>query len=51
MEFKRYAIEDARNEHEKAYGPLYTLLSKHVSGSCEKKGFGLSLRTEGDWMT
>jgi hypothetical protein len=28
MEFKRDQIEDARNELEKAYGPLYTLLNK-----------------------
>ena len=28
MESKRDQIEDARNELEKAYGPLYTLLNK-----------------------
>jgi hypothetical protein len=28
MESKRHQIEDARNELEKAYGPLYTLLNK-----------------------
>jgi hypothetical protein len=28
MESKRHQIEDARNELEKAYGPIYTLLNK-----------------------
>jgi hypothetical protein len=41
MEFKRHAIEDARNELEKAYGPLYTLLNKHASGGGAEKGFWL----------
>lgn len=41
LETKWHKIEDARNELEKAYGPLYTLLNKITSSSDEKKGFWL----------
>jgi hypothetical protein len=41
METKWHKLEDARNELEKAYGPLYTLLNKITSSSDEKKGFWL----------
>jgi hypothetical protein len=41
LEAKWHKIEDARNELEKAYGPLYTLLNKITSSSDEKKGFWL----------
>ncbi len=41
MESKRHAIEDARNELEKAYGPLYTLLNKGSSGGGAEKSFWL----------
>ena len=41
MESKRHAIEDARNELEKAYGPLYTLLNKRALGDGEEKSFWL----------
>jgi hypothetical protein len=41
LEAKWHKIEDARNELEKAYGPLYTLLNKITSLSDEKKGFWL----------
>jgi hypothetical protein len=36
-------IEDARNELEKAYGPLYTLLNKASSYSIEEKAFWLEV--------
>jgi hypothetical protein len=38
-EAKRHQIEDARNELEKAYGPLYTLLNKTTK--VESSGFWL----------
>jgi hypothetical protein len=41
LEAKWHKIEDARNELEKAYGPLYTLLNKITSSSDENKGFWL----------
>ena len=41
MEAKWHKIEDARNELEKAYGPLYTLLNKFTSSSDDKIGFWL----------
>lgn len=41
LEAKWHKIEDARNELEKAYGPLYTLLNKITSSSDDKKGFWL----------
>ena len=41
LETKWHKIEDARNELEKAYGPLYTLLNKITSSSDGKKGFWL----------
>jgi hypothetical protein len=41
MEAKWHKIEDARNELEKAYGPLYTLLNKITSSSDDKIGFWL----------
>ena len=41
MEAKWHKIQDARNELEKAYGPLYTLLNKFTSSSDDKIGFWL----------
>ena len=41
LEAKWHKIEDARNELEKAYGPLYTLLNKFTSSSDDKIGFWL----------
>jgi len=41
MEAKWHKIQDARNELEKAYGPLYTLLNKITSSSDDEKGFWL----------
>jgi hypothetical protein len=38
---KRYLIEDSRNELEKAYGPLYSILNKASVGSNEKRDFWL----------
>jgi hypothetical protein len=42
MESKRQVIEDARNELEKAYGPLYTLLNNRGASSGEQKDFWLT---------
>jgi len=39
---KRNRIEDARNELEKAYGPLYTVLNKFAPFTEEEKSFELS---------
>jgi hypothetical protein len=41
MESKRHAIEDARNELEKAYGPLYTLLNNRSNLSNDDRLFWL----------
>ena len=41
LEETRNRIEDARNELEKAYGPLYTLLNKFVPFAEEEKAFEL----------
>jgi hypothetical protein len=41
MEEDRVLITDARNELEKAYGPLYTLLNKVVPSSGDKSSFWL----------
>lgn len=41
MELKREKIEDARNELEKAYGPIYTLLNKVRGASQTKDSFWL----------
>ncbi len=41
FEAKRYRIEDARNELEKAYGPLYSILKRAAANSGETKGFWL----------
>jgi hypothetical protein len=41
MEENRHLITDARNELEKAYGPLYTLLNKVVPASGDKESFWL----------
>ncbi len=41
MESTRHKIEDARNELEKAYGPLYTLLNNRASADEKKGGFWL----------
>jgi len=38
---RRNRIEDARNELEKAYGPLYTLLNTYVPFGEEEKSFEL----------
>lgn len=40
LEYKSHKIQDARNELEKAYGPLYTLLNKNVPPD-EKTSFWL----------
>jgi hypothetical protein len=40
-ESKRYIIEDARNELEKAYGPLYTLLNNRAACDDKKGNFWL----------
>jgi hypothetical protein len=42
MESMRHVIEDARNELEKAYGPLYTLLNNRGASSGEQKDFWLT---------
>ncbi len=39
MEENRHLIADARNELEKAYGPLYTLLNKVGSEDKDKGTF------------
>jgi len=44
FDVKRYRIEDARNELEKAYGPLYSLLNKASVRSNEKKDFWLEYK-------
>ena len=41
LEQKRHVIEDARNELEKAYGPLYTLINKHAASPHAQKDFWL----------
>ena len=41
MEENRHLIADARNELEKAYGPLYTLLNKVVPTGGDKDSFWL----------
>lgn len=41
MEERMHLIVDARNELEKAYGPLYTLLNNVLSADREKHGFWL----------
>ena len=41
MELNRHRISDARNELEKAYGPLYTLLNKTKPSSTEEDAFWL----------
>jgi hypothetical protein len=41
FETRRYRIEDARNELEKAYGPLYSLLNKASARGNEPKNFWL----------
>jgi len=42
MESKRQVIEDARNELEKAYGPLYSLLNNRSASGGEQKDFWLT---------
>jgi hypothetical protein len=41
LEKRRHQIEDARNELEKAYGPLYALLNKAAASDDEKTAFWL----------
>ena len=41
MEENKQLIEDARNELEKAYGPLYTLLSKAVPSDADRDNIWL----------
>jgi hypothetical protein len=41
MEHNRHKVEDARNELQRAYGPLYTLLNKRVPANHEKNSFWL----------
>jgi hypothetical protein len=41
MEENRHQIDDARNELEKAYGPLYTILNRVTEGSKDKYSFWL----------
>jgi hypothetical protein len=41
FEHRRYQIEDARNELEKAYGPLYSMMNKATAQGEEKKDFWL----------
>jgi hypothetical protein len=41
IQHKRFLVDDSRNELEKAYGPLYTILNKSSSPDEEKKGFWL----------
>jgi hypothetical protein len=41
IQHKRFQVDDFRNELEKAYGPLYTILNKSSSPDEEKKGFWL----------
>lgn len=41
FETRRYRIEDARNELEKAYGPLYSMLNKAAARGDTKKDFWL----------
>ena len=41
FDIKRYRIEDARNELEKAYGPLYSMLNKASAQGGEGAGFWL----------
>lgn len=41
LEENRYLVADARNELEKAYGPLYTLLNKMVPNGRDKSSFWL----------
>jgi hypothetical protein len=40
LEYRSHKIQDARNELEKAYGPLFTLLNKNIT-SDEKTNFWL----------
>jgi len=41
FDVKRYRIEDARNELEKAYGPMYSMLNKASVRGNEKENFWL----------
>jgi hypothetical protein len=41
LETKRFKLEDAKNELEKAYGPLYALLNKSSASNASENAFWL----------